>query len=77
MAADSGNYPVFDPSVMDQLACPACFGALRVEEARLICVACGYAYPIVDGIPALIADSRVCRSRFQQPAAKAPASRKH
>jgi uncharacterized protein YbaR (Trm112 family) len=77
MAADSRVFPVFDPSVATQLACPACFGALRIEETWLICAACGRAYPIVDGIPALIADSRVCRSRFQQPAAKAPASRKH
>jgi uncharacterized protein YbaR (Trm112 family) len=54
MAADSKDLPVFDPSVMDQLACPACHGALRLEEARLVCTACGRAYPIVDGIPALI-----------------------
>jgi uncharacterized protein YbaR (Trm112 family) len=55
MAADSRELPAFDPSVVTQLACPACFGALRLEEARLICTACGRAYPIVDGIPALIA----------------------
>lgn len=55
MAADSRNYPVFDPSVMDQLACPACHGDLRLKDTRLICAACGRAYPIVDGIPVLIA----------------------
>ncbi len=55
MAADSRNLPAFDPSVVDQLACPACLGALRLEEARLICAACSRAYPIVDGIPTLIA----------------------
>jgi uncharacterized protein YbaR (Trm112 family) len=59
MAADSRVLPIFDPSVATQLACPACVGALRVEETRLICQACGRTYPIVDGIPALIADSRV------------------
>jgi hypothetical protein len=55
MAADSSNLPVFDPSVAAQLACPACLGALRLEEAQLVCQSCGQAYPIVDGIPALIA----------------------
>jgi uncharacterized protein YbaR (Trm112 family) len=45
----------FDPSVLDQLACPACLGALLLEETRLLCDACGRAYPIVDGIPVLIA----------------------
>jgi len=39
---------------MGQLACPACLGALRVDEARLVCAGCGRSYPIVDGIPALI-----------------------
>jgi len=40
---------------MELLACPACLGALRLDEARLVCVGCGRAYPIVDGIPVLIA----------------------
>ncbi len=55
MPADFKALPAFDPSVMDQLACPACLGALRLEETRLLCVACSRAYPIVDGIPVLIA----------------------
>jgi hypothetical protein len=55
MPADSSQSFAFDPSVVDQLACPACLGALRLDEMRLVCAACGRAYPIVDGIPALIA----------------------
>ncbi|HEY1210634.1 MAG TPA: Trm112 family protein [Terracidiphilus sp.] len=55
MAADSTALPTFEPSVVDQLACPDCHGALSLEDARLICAACGRAYPIVDGIPVLIA----------------------
>jgi hypothetical protein len=55
MSADSRPLPAFDPSVLAQLACPACLGALRLEEAKLVCADCGRAYPIVDGIPALIA----------------------
>ncbi|MGA2341129.1 MAG: Trm112 family protein [Terracidiphilus sp.] len=51
--------PALDPAVLAQLACPACFGDLRLEEsrldgARLVCNACRRAYAIVDGIPVLI-----------------------
>lgn len=55
MPADSTQPYAFDPTVLDRLACPACLGDLRPEEARLVCAACGRAYPIVDGIPVLIA----------------------
>ncbi len=55
MPTDPRQSFAFDPSVVDQLACPACLGALRLEEDKLVCQACGRAYPIVDGIPSLIA----------------------
>jgi uncharacterized protein YbaR (Trm112 family) len=45
----------FDETVMGQLACPACLGAFRVDGDRLVCIGCGRSYPVVDGIPALIA----------------------
>jgi uncharacterized protein YbaR (Trm112 family) len=44
----------FDASVLDQLACPACMGSLRLDANRLLCAACNRAYPIIDGIPVLI-----------------------
>jgi hypothetical protein len=56
MPADSNQLFAFDETVLDRLACPACLGNLRLEEARLVCAACGRAYPIVDGIPVLMAD---------------------
>ena len=46
---------IFDASVVSQLACPACLGDLRFVEARLVCAGCGRSYPVVDGIPVLIA----------------------
>ena len=49
----------FDPVVVDQLACPACLGGLVLEEERLVCAGCGRGYPIVDGIPVLIAERAV------------------
>jgi uncharacterized protein YbaR (Trm112 family) len=45
----------FDSSILDQLACPACLGDLRLEANQLLCQACSRFYPIVDGIPVLIA----------------------
>jgi len=47
---------VFDPAVLDLLACPACHSAMQVRNERIVCRACGRAYPIIDGIPVLIAD---------------------
>jgi len=46
----------FDPSVVNELACPACRADLHLEDSRLVCGSCRRAYPVVDGIPVLIAD---------------------
>jgi uncharacterized protein YbaR (Trm112 family) len=39
-----------------ELACPACVGALRLNEATVTCTVCGRIYPLVDGIPVLIVE---------------------
>jgi uncharacterized protein YbaR (Trm112 family) len=44
----------FDHAAFEQLACPACHGELRPGTLALLCIACGRAYPIVDGIPVLV-----------------------
>jgi uncharacterized protein YbaR (Trm112 family) len=46
---------LLNETVLSLLACPACLGAFRVDEGRLVCAGCGRSYPIVDGIPVLIA----------------------
>ena len=48
--------PYFDEGVIRQFACPACAGDLRLDNSRLRCAACGRAYPVIDGIPVLIAE---------------------
>jgi uncharacterized protein YbaR (Trm112 family) len=55
MPAESSQSFALAPSVVTQLACPACLGFLGLEESKLLCAECGHAYPIVDGIPVLIA----------------------
>jgi uncharacterized protein YbaR (Trm112 family) len=48
----------FDPSVLNQLACPVCLGDLFLMRAELICAKCKRAYPILERIPALVADRK-------------------
>jgi len=56
MPAESNNLLKFDAAVLGQLACPVCLGELRLEGASLVCAGCGRSYPVVDGIPVLIAE---------------------
>jgi len=52
-----GPAPIrFDTAVLSLLACPACKGKLRLDPEHLLCLACGRAYPVIDGIPVLIAE---------------------
>jgi uncharacterized protein len=63
MCAERRKPPAFDPAILDRLACPVCMGALRLCESRLQCESCCRVYPIIDGIPVLIADrAEVCRA---------------
>lgn len=48
--------PGIDAATMSLLACPVCRGSLRLEDEHLLCTLCARAYPIRNGIPALIAD---------------------
>lgn len=56
MPSDLNQPSDFDLSAVDQLACPACLGDLRADEAKLVCITCGRTYPVMDGIPVLIAE---------------------
>ncbi|HXP59022.1 MAG TPA: Trm112 family protein [Dongiaceae bacterium] len=65
MQANPTPAPAFDASILDQLACPACLGDLRLDGQRLVCAACGRIYPIVDGIPVLIVDMAIGEDRSE------------
>jgi uncharacterized protein len=56
MEPESASQSGFDARALDRLACPACFGALSAAAAQVVCAACGRAYPVIDGIPVLIAE---------------------
>jgi uncharacterized protein len=57
-SGDSAQSGTFDARVLEQLACPVCFGELRLDASGLwiLCSGCQRAYPLVDGIPVLIAE---------------------
>jgi len=41
---------------MRWVVCPVCRQTLQLEAAAILCKGCGRRYPIVDGIPVLLAD---------------------
>jgi len=60
-AENSTQSGIFDARVLERLACPVCFGQLRLTNAgqQICCADCGRAYPLLDGIPVLIADRAI------------------
>jgi uncharacterized protein YbaR (Trm112 family) len=40
----------------EDIACPVCFAPLEFSDAVVECSGCGRSYPVVDGIPVLIAE---------------------
>lgn len=52
--------PAARAAVLAMLACPACRGKLRIDDAKdelaIVCGGCGLRFPVVDGIPVLIAE---------------------
>ena len=47
---------MIDAKLLALLACPACQGDIELKDNRIICTRCQRSYPIVDGIPVLLAD---------------------
>ena len=47
-----------DPQLMEILACPNCHGDVEEREAEqvIVCLSCGYRYPIRDQIPVMLID---------------------
>jgi uncharacterized protein YbaR (Trm112 family) len=61
MAAGREFSGKFDAGFLSALACPVCFGALRVGDSglQILCVDCFRVYPLMDGIPVLIPERAV------------------
>jgi uncharacterized protein YbaR (Trm112 family) len=60
MSADhSEKLRAFDVRVLERLACPVCFGELRLDAAGIACAGCLRVYPLIDGIPVLIAERAI------------------
>ncbi len=54
---------MIDKALLEILACPVCKTEVRHEESatgeRLVCVSCGRAFPVRDGIPVMLVDEAV------------------
>jgi uncharacterized protein YbaR (Trm112 family) len=51
---------ILPAEVLNLLACPVCGNALVEEPSgRLRCSACARLYPVIDGIPILLADRAI------------------
>lgn len=55
---DDSRFSTMDRQTLDLLVCPATKSALTYLEARneLVSKAAGFAYPIRDGVPVMLAD---------------------
>src|SRR5580692_11132131 len=42
-----------------RIVCPVCHQSLQLEAAAIRCQGCGKRYPIVDGVPVLLADRAI------------------
>ena len=47
--------PALTPDALKWLVCPVCHGALTLDTESVLCLACARRYPILDGIPVLLA----------------------
>lgn len=56
MSSEAAAQVSFDETLLAQLACPACHNSLRSQPGNLVCSNCERSYPVIDGIPVLIAD---------------------
>jgi uncharacterized protein YbaR (Trm112 family) len=47
-----------DPELLEILVCPNDRGEIEYREAEqtIVCLACGYRYPVRDGIPVMLID---------------------
>jgi uncharacterized protein YbaR (Trm112 family) len=41
------------------IVCPVCRKTLQLEIGTILCLGCGRRYPVIDGIPVLLADRAI------------------
>jgi hypothetical protein len=44
---------------LSALVCPVCHAALHLDAQVILCTGCGRRYPIVDGVPVLLAERAI------------------
>jgi len=48
---------LISPALLDILECPVCHHPIQPAQEELLCIGCGRIYPILDGIPVMLASS--------------------
>ena len=49
------EFTPFSPA-SELIVCPVCHASLRTEADAVVCTGCNRRYPLVDGIPVLLAE---------------------
>jgi uncharacterized protein YbaR (Trm112 family) len=45
-----------EPWIVELLACPVDRGEVRLDQTELVCIQCGRRYPVLSGVPRMVAD---------------------
>jgi uncharacterized protein YbaR (Trm112 family) len=53
------NAQSLTPEHFRRIVCPVCHQSLQLEATVIRCLGCGKRYPVVDGIPVLLADRAI------------------
>ena len=47
---------MINKELLDILACPVCKADVTLEDEKIVCTNCKRRYPVMDGIPVMLAD---------------------
>ena len=64
IGSETGAAAALEPWVVELLACPVDRGGVRLDQTELVCIQCGRRYPVLSGIPRMVADQDAGEQKF-------------